>query len=242
MPLPMPSEAVVAEAVRFQAGPNRLEGELLYPQSGAPRGAVVIANPHPLLGGDMRNNVVRGVSDRLAERGLVALRFNYRGVGASQGQPANVAEQMARFWQTSHVSDELDLCRDLEAALTFLRSTLLSNLPVAAIGYSFGCALLPHVVNVADLDALVLIAPTIAKHDYDPFLAVKRPLLVIAPEDDFATDAEELRRWFDTLRAPRQLVTTRLDNHFFRGHEQWLAEAAYTFLSARWEEVPDAGL
>jgi len=61
MPLPVPSDAPVAEAVRFPSGPNRLEGELLDPESALPRGAVVLANPHPLQGGDRGNNVDRGL-------------------------------------------------------------------------------------------------------------------------------------------------------------------------------------
>jgi alpha/beta superfamily hydrolase len=108
------------------------------------------------------------------------------------------------------------------------------DLPVAAIGYSFGCALLPRIESVESLAALVLIAPTVAKHDHAPFQAVRRPMLVIAPEDDFATETSVVRQWFDSLNAPRQLLTTRLDNHFFRGHEAWLVETIFTFLQARW--------
>jgi len=234
MPLPAPSEATVAEAVRFQAGPYRLEGEFLYPESASPWGAVVVANPHPLLGGDMHNNVVRGLTDGLVGRGLAALRFNYRGVGRSQGPAVDVAAHLARFWETSHVPEELDLHADVDAARAFLRGALPLGLPVAAAGYSFGCALLPHLRALEDLDALVLIAPTVAKHNYDPYRTMDRPLLVIAPEDDFATDAGVLRRWYDSLIAPREVVHTRLDSHFFRGHEEWLVETVGAFLSARW--------
>jgi alpha/beta superfamily hydrolase len=227
-------EATVVEAVAFRAGPRRLEGELLYPASASPRGAVVVANPHPLLGGDMHNNVVRGLTDGLAGRGLIALRFNYRGVGRSEGPPVDVVGHLARFWETSHVPDELDFRTDLEGAIAYVRASSPPGLPVAAVGYSFGCSLLPRVFGAEDLDAMVLIAPTVTKHDYDPFLAMTRDLLVIAPEDDFATDAAELRRWFGRLVAPRRLVPTRLDSHFFRGHEPWLAETVFDYLSERW--------
>ena len=137
--------------------------------------------------------------------------------------------------------NELGLSLDLEAAFSFLRAVLPPGLPVAAVGYSFGCALLPRLRRVEELDALVLIAPTVAKHDYESFRTVTRPMLVIAPEDDFATDAGELRRWFDQLSAPRQLVPTRLDNHFFRGHERWLVETVLEFLGPRWEEAANVG-
>jgi alpha/beta superfamily hydrolase len=196
--------------------------------------ALVLANPHPLLGGDMDNNVVRALSRGLAERGLAVLRFNYRGVGHSDGPRCDVAEHLARFRETSHVAGELDLHADLEAAASFLRGVVGPDVPLAAIGYSFGCALLPRLGCLDALDALVLVAPTLSKHDYGPFRAVTRPLLVIAPEDDFATEVAAVRRWFEALHAPRQLVTTRLDDHFFRGHEGWLVQTVFAFLSARW--------
>jgi alpha/beta superfamily hydrolase len=225
-----PRDGLIVETVQFPAGPHRLEGELAYPETGAPLGAAVLAGPHPLLGGNMHNNVVRGLGDGLAEKGLATLRFNYRGIGGSEGPTADVAGHLAQFWQTSHVPEELDFRFDLDGAIAFLRDTLGEAIPLAAIGYSFGCALLPLTQMSGCLSALVLIAPTVGRHDYAPFGALNHPLLVIASEDDFATDADQLRRWFDKLRAPRQLIQRRFDNHFFREHEPWLVETVFRFL------------
>ena len=57
----------VTEDVLFRAGPNLLHGELAYREAGRARGAVVFAGPHPLLGGNLRNNVVRRLGDGLAQ-------------------------------------------------------------------------------------------------------------------------------------------------------------------------------
>jgi uncharacterized protein len=206
---------------------------LTYPEVGCARGAVVLAGPHPLLGGNMRNNVVRGLGDGLARLGLLALRFDYQGVGRSQGPQVDVAKHLAEFWRTSHVAGEMDLWQDLQAAVEFVQQCF-PNLPLALVGYSFGCSLLPCVHPREDLDALVLIAPTVSKHNYDSFLTVNSPLLVIASEDDFATDAERMKTWFGTLSMPRQLLRQRYDNHFFRGHEPWLAETVFRFLEGHW--------
>jgi alpha/beta superfamily hydrolase len=81
---------------------------------------------------------------------------------------------------------------------------------------------------------LILLAPTIAKHDYDSYLALPNPKLVIASEDDFASDAGRLQDWFDKLSAPKRLIQNRFDNHFFRGHEAWLAETVFDFLRDQW--------
>jgi uncharacterized protein len=233
--LPAPANEVVVEAVRFAAGPFLLEGELAYPDSDVPRGGVLVAGSHPLLGGNMHNNVVRHLADGLAERGLVSLRFNYRGVGASEGPAVDVARHMALFWESSHVPCEADHAQDVQGALDFLQRAAGLDLPVALIGYSFGCSLLPAVRCAVEQAAFVLLAPTPARHDYTPFLRIKAPVLVVASEDDFAGDAAGLRRWFDSLQAsPRRLVLGRFDNHFFRGHEEWLAKTVFDFLDGLW--------
>src|SRR5262249_940487 len=135
----------------------------------------------------------------------------------------------AEFWQTSHAPGEMDFGQDLQGAVEFVRQTA-AGLPLALVGYSFGCALLPHVPPHEDLASLALTAPPRAKHNYDPFLSVHRPLLALGSEDDFATDAERLDHWFGTLSMPRQLVRRRCDNHFYRVHEPWLLETVFRFL------------
>jgi alpha/beta superfamily hydrolase len=235
MPLPVSSAAVViAEDVSFAAGPYRLHGRLAYPEAERPRGVVVLAAPHPLLGGDMDNNVIRTLGDGLADRGLATMRFNYRGVGRSEGPAVDVARHLADFWQTSHVPDEMDLWRDVDAAAAFAHAAVGADVPVALAGYSFGCALLPYVRVGGAWPPLVLVAPTIGRHDYEPFRTLDNPLLVIASDDDFAADAGRLQSWFEARRAPGELILNRFDNHFFRGHEVWLADTVSEFLCRHW--------
>jgi alpha/beta superfamily hydrolase len=230
MPL-CPPESLIVESVHFPAGRYRLEGELAYSGEALPKGAAVLAGPHPLLGGNMHNNVVRGLGDGLARHGLVTLRFNYRGVGGSDGPPADPAEHLARFWETSRAPDEIEYRSDLAGAVAFLRSVVGRELPLTLIGYSFGCTLLPWAVaDAGAAAALVLVAPTVGTHDYGTFAAVESPRLVIAPQGDFAADAGQLARWFAALPAPKRLLRPRLDSHFFRGHEDWLVAAVATFL------------
>jgi alpha/beta superfamily hydrolase len=226
---PVSDRPIVAEEVRFPSGPYRLQGELAYPESGDPRGAALLAGPHPLLGGTMENNVVRSLGPGLARRGLATLRFNYRGAGGSEGPPIDVARHLALFWETSHVPDEMDLRHDVQAAADFLRRAAGADLPLALVGYSFGCALLPHVA-VKGPCVRILIAPTVGKHDYDVFESAADPLLAIASEDDFAAGAAQVRSWFERLPGPKELILERFDNHFFRGHEEWLADGVLHFL------------
>jgi uncharacterized protein len=233
MPTLACNKGFVVEHIRFPSGPYWLERELAYPDDETPVGAAVVAGPHPLLGGDMRNNVVVGLSEGLAARGVAVLRFNYRGVGGSEGPAIDSAAHLARFWATSQVDDEGDFRFDLAAAADFLRSVTAESSPLAHIGYSFGCTLLPHAAGAAE--PLVLVAPTVGVHEYDAYDGLLNPLLVVASEDDFAAAAGRLRDWFGGLAARKRLLQPRLDDHFFRGHEDWLAETTFAFLREQWQ-------
>jgi alpha/beta superfamily hydrolase len=230
MPPVCPADFLVVESVRFPAGAYQLEGELAYLDGAAPTGLVAIAGPHPGLGGTMHNNVVRGLGDSLAWHNLVTLRFNYRGVGGSEGPPGDRVARLSQFWQSSHAREEGDYAEDMRAATAFLGSVVVAPHPLALVGYSFGCSLLPQTAPDPDMP-LILIAPTIGMHDYAPYASLKNPKLVLAATGDFATDIAELGRWFDRLPPPRRLVVQPLDSHFFRGHEEWLVQTIHDFLS-----------
>src|SRR5579863_3562515 len=106
----------------FLDGPaGRLEALLEEPEDAAPREAALVCHPHPQHGGTMHNKVVYRVARGLRRAGAVALRFNYRGVGASQGAYAQG-------------EGELD---DARAALAYLRARY-PNVPFTLAGFSFG--------------------------------------------------------------------------------------------------------
>jgi alpha/beta superfamily hydrolase len=213
----------VVETVRIPAGEGLLDGELLYPAAGRPAAAVVLAGPHPLLGGGLHNNVVCGLTDGLSRRGLAALRFAYRAAGGRQER----ARQMAQFWQTSHAAGEAEYADDLRAAAAFLAGAVGPGTPLVLAGYSFGCSLLPAAGEAA---AFVLVAPTLGRHDLGGFADSGSPKLVIAPVGDFALDEAQLPGWFDRLPGPKRLVRPRHDGHFFRGQEEVLAQEVFSFL------------
>src|SRR5262245_12950654 len=119
------------------------------------RGAVVLAHPHPLYGGDMENPVVVRAAEVCAGLGLATLRFNFRGVGHSTGlHGKGVVERV-----------------DIETALAHLRGAGTPNRRVALVGYSFGAAVAAQVAahqpvsaledasNQAGLGGLCLVAP-----------------------------------------------------------------------------------
>jgi alpha/beta superfamily hydrolase len=108
----------------------------------APRMVAVIAHPHPLFGGTMDNKVVTTLARALAEAGAATLRFNFRGVGATEGEHdegRGEAEDMVRV--AAHARERHP------------------GLPLVLAGFSFGGAVAVRASAVVDFANLVLVAP-----------------------------------------------------------------------------------
>ncbi len=111
----------------------------------APSGArsiAVIAHPHPLFGGSMDNKVVTTLARAFAESGAATFRFNFRGVGASQG---------------GHDEGEGE-CDDMLRVIEHARASV-GALPLTLAGFSFGGAIATRSSERADFAQLVLVAP-----------------------------------------------------------------------------------
>lgn len=188
------------------ASPRRLEAVLAVP-SGVPRAAAVVCHPHPQYGGDMDNPVVTSVADALAADGIAALRFNFGGVGASQGTygggPAEVA--------------------DVRAALRAVRAEL-PSVPISIVGYSFGAWVgAQAAVDDADVASMVAIGPPVNLFDW----TFTRPLagrlaIVVGDRDQYC----DLTRLDDST--PRTVIAGA--DHFFGGRYTQVAAAALGFL------------
>jgi hypothetical protein len=161
------------------------------------RGAVVAA-PHPLYGGSMDSPVVTEVAYACGRAGFASLRFNWRGVGASSGEPSGAVA---------------DADADVDAALAHLAETVPG--PLLAAGYSFGAAaVLRAAQRWKRVDRLVLVAPPPALLGSAPFAGLERRVLVAAGTRDTLAPPDELE---PLLRgAPRaQLARIPDADHFF---------------------------
>lgn len=193
-------------AVLFKSGGLTLEGVLHVPsgvREGAP--AVVVCHPHPLYGGSMQNSVVREVCRGLEVLGLIALRFNFRGVGASEGSyGGGVGER-----------------EDVRAALDFLSSMgppAPSRMGVA--GYSFGAYVAAHAAaQDPRVEALALISPPLTMYDFDPLRSLDRPKLVVWGDLDELVNAT-LEEVANVAAEPRRLVLVKGADHFWVGREE----------------------
>lgn len=216
---------VTRESV-YIAGPyGRLSGELCYPDT-AVKAAVLIANPHPLMGGAINNNVIERLALDLPAGGYVTLRFDYGGVGNSGGEPVDVAENMRQFWETGTTDADPRMCDEVQSALSWL--SLQFDQPVMGVGYSFGAyALAASVVD--RIAAIAMISPTVTRHDFGPLTHSDIPVMAIYSDDDFATPAEVTRDWLESL-GPKALGHLLAGGeHFYRGQESHVVELCATF-------------
>lgn len=128
---------------------------------------VVITHPHPLYGGDMENPVVIALRRAYLRRGFSTLRFNFRGVGESEGRFDNgVGER-----------------QDVSAALGFLSELGMTEIDLA--GYSFG-AWINAGVN-AGFKRMVMVSPPVAFINFDPPAPIPNlRLIVTGGRDDIA--------------------------------------------------------
>ncbi len=167
----------------------------------APRGAAVMCHPHPLHGGTMHTKAVYRAAQGFNDAGLVALRFNFRGVGVSTG---------------SH-DDGHGEKDDLRAALDWLEARY-PTLPLVVGGFSFG-SMVGLSVGAEDprVVALLGLGLPVKRREYDySFLArADKPVLVIQGENDGFGSGEAAAEVLRPLGPHITLVRISGADHFF---------------------------
>jgi len=199
--------------VTFASGVLTLEGALNLPER-TPAPGIVVCHPHPMYGGDMHNNVVDAVCQTAAADGIVALRFNFRGAGGSEGTYDNgVGEQ-----------------DDVGAALAYLRELPeVDGARVALAGYSFGAAIALQAVDER-LNAFIAVSLPTTMPLKD--VRVACPALFISGDEDQYSDAGELTRLVRGLGSKAELKLLPGLGHFWFGVERDLQAIISPFLRA----------
>lgn len=191
------------------AGPaGDLEALLEEPEDREPHTAAVVCHPHPLYGGAMHNKVVYRIARGLRRGGTVVLRFNFRGVGRSQGVHG-------------HLTGEIE---DAGAALDWLRARY-PQLPFALAGFSFGARVVTRLGCAMEGARFLLAAgfPTrMGPADYLEACAVPK-IFLQSTHDEFGPRAE-LDALFARLAEPKELIYIESAGHFFAGGLQELEE------------------
>jgi uncharacterized protein len=204
----------------------RLEARLGRPALGAPAAGLVLCHPHPQYGGDMENPVVVRAGAVARERGLLTLRFNFRGVGASEGSYDGGRGEVA----------------DARAAAAAARKHLAPSAPIGILGYSFGAWVASRLAATdAQIFSLCLIAPPLTTLDFEPLRDLGPRLLVAVGTRDPYCPLETLAPWLALVPGAQTVLIDGAD-HFFSGKLCPLATAVGDWV-VRWADPsgPNAG-
>jgi alpha/beta superfamily hydrolase len=212
----------VTEALTLRTG-DRLRLEAALDGGNASGPALVLCHPHPKMGGTMNAPLLLALSKEVVERGWSVLRFNFRGIGASEGRPSTGEEEIA----------------DARAAVEFLRARQ-RRVAVAIAGWSFGGAVAVRAAAEDDsLAACAAIAPAVeARPDVTAGLPpadeldLGVPLLFVCGSNDDVVSPEACRRWIAPIDHA-ELVSIRGANHFFWGRYDRLVGTVADWLEAR---------
>lgn len=204
--------------IRFRSHELTLEGKTYVPDTKETFAGVVVCHPHPLYGGSMDNNVVDAICAALVVKGMAALAFNFRGVGASEGSFDNGKGEMS----------------DVSAALQFL-----STLPIAdpqrlaLAGYSAGSAWGAMVACESTLvTAIVTVSPPIEMFNFRCLEDCTKPKFLATGSQDELVPVKAFIKFSEHLPAPRQYRVFEGADHTWQGYEIDLATAVATFLAS----------
>lgn len=215
-PVTLPSPGA-ADTLLLPGPVGAIETLVAVPKA-PPLGIAVVCHPHPLHGGALGNKVTYTLASCALKAGLVAARFNFRGVGRSEG-----VHDAGR--------GETD---DTLAVIAWLRE----QLPGAALllaGFSFGAFVSLKAAARAQPGLQVSIAPPFRYFDNEPLPPrPTAPWLVVHGLDDEVVAFAGTKAVLERYQPPPELVTLDGVGHFFHGRLGELESAVSGFIRRQW--------
>ena len=206
---PRPMRPIPERPVIIQSGENCLEGLLINKKTDFL--PALFNSPNPKFGGNMNSTLLNELAYALNQEGISSLRYNYRGVGASQGESLGNEEE----------------AKDMMAALEFLLESTTGNLqdPLVVAGYSFG-AWIAYLNAKVDhrIKRTLLISPPIEKLDFSNLSRVKGSLAILVGEKDHFCPVDTLKDFLKNLadkntswKPPAVYVVLEASHYFVHG-------------------------
>lgn len=193
----------------------QLEGLLSIQEARSFRGGVICCHPHPQYGGDMTHPVMTTVLEAAFQEGFSTLRFNFRGVGESEGS----------------YGEGIGEKQDVKAAANYFDSRLKGKPPpLVLVGYSFGAWTgLPVAVEDERFEGMVAIAPPLEIYDFGYLKGCKKKKLFIAGDRDSFCPLSLLEGWYQQIEEPKSLAVIPGADHFFFFHTRFLHQPLREF-------------
>jgi uncharacterized protein len=186
------------ERIVFNSDNNLLEGLLDFHSM---EKGVVVTHPHPLYGGDMSNMVVELMIASFRSKGFSTLRFNFRGVGGSQGSFSD------------GVGEAMDVC----AAAEYLKAKKIQQVVLA--GYSFGAWVNAYVkCDNVTFEKMVMVSPPVAFMDFTPARSIDNLSLVITGSQDEIAPPEQINKILPLWNPSADFKIIDGADHFYWDH------------------------
>jgi hypothetical protein len=185
-------------------------------ESKAVAATAVICHPHPLQGGTMHNKVVHTLARSFGELGLRTVRFNFRGIGASEGS-------------FDHGRGETE---DALAVLAWARQQRPHD-DLWLAGFSFGGFVAANAARDVAVTQLVTVAPAVHLYNFASIKTPPAPWLVIQGDADEVVAPQAVVDWAARMHPPPQLVMLAGVDHFFHGRLHDLRNAVHERLADR---------
>jgi uncharacterized protein len=199
------------ESVLLEGPAGALEALLEVPEHGAPLEVALVCHPHPLYGGTMHNKVVYRLARGLRRNGAAVLRFNFRGVGQSQGA-------------YDHGVGETE---DARAALAWLCGRF-PSLPHTLAGFSFGSRVILRLgCELRSAARVIAVGFPTRAGELDGLADCAAAKIFVQSTRDQYGPREELESLFQNLPEPKRLVWIDAEDHFFRGGLDRFEEAIF---------------
>ena len=205
-------------AIPCQCG--HLDGRFIYGSEGQQSPGLIICPPHPLLAGNMDNNVVQALAVTMAAT-MPVLLFNYRAVGKSSHPQPDLP--LYEYWHGLDVRKEYDtVVREVGQVMEWSREYFAE---FHLVGYSFGSYIAFRALQDRVL-SYTAITPPLAEHDYSALLDLELPMAVILAENDGLLNGGD-------QHVPENihfLETIKGTDHFFIQREAEVARLVADFL------------
>ncbi len=195
-----------------------LEGEYFKSKSLIQNPVVLICHPHPQYGGNMHNNVVSGIFDKLINNDISCLRFNFRGVGRSTG---------------IH-SDGLGEMSDVKACINFLINKK-NYERIIICGYSYGAAIGSSVINYSEKIigyASISFPWEFMGSKYKELSQSKKPKLFIQGNRDTIANYNKFEENYEYYLNPKTSKIIEGADHFYWGYEEQVSNEFLNFYSS----------
>ncbi|HWJ76273.1 alpha/beta hydrolase [Mesorhizobium sp. BR1-1-16] len=212
----------------FTGPAGRIEGR--YQPSKTKNGPIaIILHPHPQFGGTMNNAITYQLFYMFAKRGFAVLRFNFRGVGRSQGE-------------FDHGEGELS---DAASALDWAQTVHPDARACWVAGFSFGSWIgMQLLMRRPEIEGFISIAPQANLYDFSFLAPCPSSGLIVHGDQDKVAPPKDVQTLVDKLKTQKGIVVEQTimpgANHFFEGQVEPLIDICGAYVDKRLKAITEA--